>query len=171
MSSPLSRSLLLLLGISLLSGCATFSVPMQRDDFGLHFVPVRVNGHPGVFLVDSGASHTVVDHRFAARSLTNLTPSNLRLAWLGSQHHNAMQGVASDIQVGSYRQIGPYRIHVLNLDAINDAPARVQTMRMDGILGADFFITHKALIDYSTGALRFQSASNTWMEAPSVQHR
>ncbi len=163
--------LLLALGLSLLASCATYRVPMKRDDFGLHFVRVQVNNHPGIFLVDSGASHTVLDHRFANRCLKNMTSSNLRLAWLGSQHTDTKEGVADYFQIGNYRETGPFRIHVLNLDAINHAPARSRAMRMDGIIGADFLITHRALIDYSTGSLRFASAPNTWMEPPRIKHR
>jgi len=168
---PSAALLLLALCASLLASCATYRVPMNRDDFGLHFVRVHVNNYPGVFLVDSGASHTVLDHRFANRCLKNMTPSNLRLAWLGSQHTDTKEGVVDHFQIGSHKEVGPFRIHVLNLDAINNAPARTRAMRMDGIIGADFLITHRALIDYSTSSLRFSSAPNTWMEPPRIKHR
>ena len=137
---------------------------MRRDDFGLNFVPVRVNGQAGVFLVDSGASHTVLDHRFAKRCIRKMVASNLRLAWLGSEDTVAKEGVIDEIQIGNYRQVGPFKAHVLNLDAINEAPARKRTIRMDGIIGADFFISHRALIDYRANALRFQSGAEGWME-------
>ena len=168
MPAPFTSTLLLLASVTaLLSSCAfNHHVPMTRDDFGLNFVPVRVNGHPGVFLVDSGASHTVLDHRFAKRCLTNLKSSNLRLAWLGSKDSDTKEGVLSEIQIGNYVQRGPFRAHVLNLDAINQAPARLRTLRMDGILGADFFISHGAMIDYRDGSLQFSDAPQGWMEPP-----
>ena len=153
------RHFILLLSIGLLCQCAQLphKVGMTRDDFGLNFVSVRVNGHPGVFLVDSGASHTVLDQRFAERCMENLEASNLRLAWLGSRNATTKKGIVHEMQVGNYRQLGPYRANVLNLDAINNAPARNQTIRMDGILGADFLILHGALIDYSNSSLRFRN--------------
>lgn len=148
------------------TGCTTFQVPMARDDFGLHFVEVYVNGHRGVFLVDSGASHTVLDHRFADRCLRQMESSNLRLAWLGAADTDTKEGIAEEIQIGPYRDVGPFRIHVLNLDAINNAPSRLRGVRMDGILGADFLITHGALIDYASSALRFHPSPTLWMEPP-----
>ena len=122
-------------------------------------------------LVDSGASHTVLDHRFAKRFLTNLTSSNLRLAWLGSKDNDTKEGVLSNIQIGNYFRNGPYRAHVLNLDAINHAPARLRTLRMDGILGADFFIAHGAMIDYRDDSLKFNAAPDGWMEPPRISVR
>lgn len=131
---------------------------MQRDGFGLHFVPISVDGVRGLFLVDSGASHTVLDHRFAKRALSNLEPSNLRLAWLGSKHNDTQAGVLREIRIGNYVQQGPFKVYVLNLDAINHAPSRDRAMRLDGILGADFLISHGALIDYASQSLLFTPA-------------
>ncbi|MGY8687505.1 MAG: retropepsin-like aspartic protease [Verrucomicrobiales bacterium] len=172
MPARILSTLWLLASSVLLSSCAfNHHVPMTRDDFGLNFVPVQVNGHSGVFLVDSGASHTVLDHRFAKRCLTNLTSSNLRLAWLGSKDNDTKEGVLSNIQIGNYFRNGPYRAHVLNLDAINHAPARLRTLRMDGILGADFFIAHGAMIDYRDDSLKFNAAPDGWMEPPRISVR
>lgn len=158
----------LLIGMAVVAvfpSCAmNHHLPMRRDDFGLNFVPVRVNGQPGVFLVDSGASHTVLDHRFAKRCISKMVASDLRLAWLGSEDTLAQEGVIDEIQIGNYRRVGPFKAHVLHLDAINEAPARKRTIRMDGIIGADFLITHGALIDYRSNALRFQPGAEGWME-------
>lgn len=140
------------------------SLALQRDDFGLHFVPVRVNGQAGVFLVDTGASHTVLDYRFAKRCVRRMEASNMRLAWLGSEDAQAKEAVIDEIQVGNYRLVGPFKAHVLNLDAINEAPARKRTIRMDGIIGADFFITHGAVIDYRRNAMSFSPGSEGWMK-------
>ena len=156
---------LLVLGVTFLTGCAVNqSIRMSRDDFGLNFVPVRINGHQGLFLVDSGASHTVIDHRFAKRCIRRMTESDMRLAWLGSEDTQAKEGIVEEIQVGNYRRIGPFKAHILNLDAINQAPARQRTIRMDGIIGADFFITHRAMIDYQSNALFFNPGAEGWME-------
>lgn len=162
------RLVAVLIGLAMVAvfpSCAmNHYLPMQRDDFGLNFVPVKVNGHSGVFLVDSGASHTVLDHRFAKRCIRKMVASDLRLAWLGAENTLAKEGVIDEIQIGNYRRVGPFKAHVLNLDAINEAPARKRTIRMDGIIGADFLITHRAMIDYRTNALRFQPGAEGWME-------
>lgn len=143
---------------SVFAGCAYQSVPMQQDDFGLNFITVRVNGHPGWFLVDTGASHTVIDQRFAEHCIPDLTISNLRLAWLGASNAQTMEGTIDSFQIGNHIEYGPYRAHVLNLDAINDAPARLRTIRLDGIIGADFLISHAALVDYRDRQLLFSGA-------------
>ena len=163
---PTAVALLLSVAVvAVFPSCAmNHHLPMRRDDFGLNFVPVRVNGHPGVFLVDSGASHTVLDHRFAQRCVSKMVESDLRLAWLGSEDTLAKEAVVDEIQIGDYRRVGPFKAHVLNLDAINQAPARKRTIRMDGIIGADFLITHRAMIDYRVNALRFQPGAEGWME-------
>ena len=107
-----------------------------------------------------------IDHRFADRCLRQMESSNLRLAWLGAANTDTKEGIAEEIRIGPYRDVGPFRLHVLNLDAINNAPSRLRGVRMDGILGADFLITHGALIDYSSSALRFHPSVNVWMEPP-----
>ncbi len=136
---------------------------MARDGFGLHFVNVRVNGLQGIFLVDTGASHTVLDHRFARRCLDASVPSNLRLAWLGAENADTREGVVREIQIGPHIQQGAFLVYVLNLDSINHAPSREQAIRLDGILGADFLISHGALIDYPSQALRFNRPSSPWL--------
>jgi hypothetical protein len=151
--------------VALFPSCAmNHHLPMYRDDFGLNFVPVKVNGHSGVFLVDSGASHTILDQGFAKRCIRKMVLSDMRLAWLGSGDNIAKEGVIEEIQVGNYRQVGPFKVHVLNLDAINNAPARQRKFHLDGIIGADFFISHRALIDYGSNVLRFQAATDEWMK-------
>ena len=92
---PTAVALLLSVAVvAVFPSCAmNHHLPMRRDDFGLNFVPVRVSGHPGVFLVDSGASHTVLDHRFAQRCVSKMVESDLRLAWLGSEDTLAKQAL------------------------------------------------------------------------------
>ena len=137
---------------------------MTQDGFGLSFVPVKINGHRGRFLVDSGASHTVLDFHFARKSLESMTASDLRLAWLGARNAQTKEGIVNEIRIGDFRQDGPFRAHVLNLDAINNAPSRKRTLRMDGILGADFFSSHGAIIDYRANALRFGPSDGDWTD-------
>lgn len=163
--NPKLLSLLALSLIFALGSCAVTSeyrVPLRTDSFGLQFVPASVNGVDGVFLVDSGASHTVLDQKFAQRCVRNFGPSNLRLAWLGSRNAQTMSGQVDEIIIGNYRKEGPIRLHILNLDAINQAPSRQTGQRIDGILGSDFLIGHRASINYQSRELGFQSNGTAW---------
>jgi Aspartyl protease len=121
-------------------------IAYQSDDRLLH-VPVRVNGEPLWFDIDSGARHSVIDLTTARR---------LRLSFVradkmgGAGHGTAMMLHAAPLTIS----VGNARLHV-NDPWIIDLSHVGTSRHIDGLIGEDFFKAYVVRIDPVTQTVSF----------------
>ena len=109
---------------------------------GLIFVRAAVNEGPeGVFLLDTGASETVVDARYAAQ--TNVKLGDPLVLKGGGGARGARQGEDAHLRL-SGGQAGRLDPTVADLSPV----ARGMGQRLDGILGDDFLGRYVLELDY-----------------------
>ncbi len=114
----------------------------------LAFARVQVNGHEGLFLVDTGAPSSLVDSAFAARARLRLGQVQV----LGGGGGFVDGRVADDVSVQAAG--GP----TLRLDPAVTDLSEIAAMfghGLDGVLGADYFGRMVLTLDYRTGQARF----------------
>ena len=120
-------------------------VPLVRLTTGHLAVEMRINGQRGLFLVDSGASQTVLDAERAV--LYPLGPV------VGRER---VTGVAGARDVTGHRmqvyQVGPLSgegalIYVADLGFVTGAIADLGGPVVDGVLGQDLLERHGAVLD------------------------
>ncbi len=127
------------------------SAPLRFRD-GLIWIDVRADNHarPLQFLVDSGASISVLD-RQTARDLDLALHPEVQVAGVGNTAlgHGPIRCPAS---------IGPIRLpdHLLVLDLHRLSQACGNTVH--GLIGADFFRNRIVELDYEGGALRIHAS-------------
>lgn len=121
------------------------TVPMQEHD-GHYYVQVRINDHPFVFLVDTGAQAVVLDSHAAAEA--GITPQG-HLEVAGAQRTGGL-GVASlnAIEIGTATL--PLRVvSVLDLRHVTGS------FQADGVLGYPFFASAEVTFDAAAKTMTF----------------
>jgi predicted aspartyl protease len=121
--------------------------PVAFDFIKSHiFVQAKLNGHRGLWLVDTGANTTVVSSR--AASLGNCKPIRVRV----KHDPYGITGFVSaeKLEVGGVS--GPVRV-VGVLPRLSDKILRTDGVFVDGIIGFDWLKNHKVRIDYRTRKL------------------
>lgn len=132
------------------------TVPIE--DEGVHiFIRGRINGKKARFLVDTGASRSVLDRnrlkRFFARSEEVLEKVDKLSTGLGT---NSMESNMALLPLLSFGRILIRRYHmaVLDLSHVNDSYAQLGLARIDGVIGGDILLRFQAVIDYRSKDVR-----------------
>jgi predicted aspartyl protease len=140
-----------LLGSPLLLACSSSSLVLEQRATltnNLVVVPVRVNGsQPLPFIVDTGASSSVIDPRPARDLKLTLRGDTTASTGGGNVNASAINGVTL--------QIGDLSLPNLNIVAIDlSGLAAGLGQPIAGILGYDLFQRYVVEIDYSAGFVR-----------------
>lgn len=119
----------------------------------LIIVNAQVNGNSGYFIVDTGASVSVIDSRKDRKYGFDLFMSK----------DDRMSGFSGKTKLYRTSQIklklkglkieSPYRFVACDLSDVNQS---VKDVNIVGILGADFLINYKAMIDYSNNKIHLK---------------
>ena len=132
---------------SVLRAQGYIAVPLRRIGTGLDTVKLGINGAQGTFLLDTGASNSVIDTRAVPKF--KITSGDL----LGS---DVAIGAGGEVRLSSYRVSGltlqgqsfPFSyISATDLSNVVSAFARDTGIRLDGIIGQDVMIAFDAVID------------------------
>jgi hypothetical protein len=127
-------------------------IPLRRLATG-HFA---IDGTAGttslILIVDTGASHTILDQQRAARFRLVLRQERSRAAGLGVADQQVSSAVLRDVIVGPL-QLDSLPVSVLDLSHVNEALRQLRVPPVDGIMGADMLLRKQAIIDYGTTRL------------------
>lgn len=148
------RSLFLLLAIAL-PGVTAAQMRQSNDivnfrlsDKYLMIVPTMVNGAgPFNFLLDTGATHTVIDPALARQ---------LQLPMIGEASLTTVSDVRQD-QLVRLKRVAVGNFEVSELGAVIDKldQVKLKAPGIRGVLGEDFLSNFDFLIDYPSKILRF----------------
>jgi len=107
----------------------------------------RINGLKAILLIDTGASNSCISH--AERENFNVEENGkpFQASGAGKDKVNAVFGQQCDLILGRHA-IGKHAFVLLDMQHINTSLIREKAKPINGILGADFLIKNKAVIDY-----------------------
>jgi hypothetical protein len=177
----MKRGWLLLLG--LLVGCANTAVP-SRPDAGSWHEPVQElgvlltrlgyssvpmvrlpTGHFSVegtadtvsldMIVDTGASHTMIDVERAGRFDLAGEDRGGRATGIGGPAQRVQSGNLGNVAIGPVR-FDSLRVTLLDLSQVNRVLHSLGNQPVDGIIGADLLMSQQAVIDYGSLTLYFK---------------
>src|ERR1700730_12224891 len=151
--SQVLRRILLLVVLSVLSGTLITPANAQSHNVdGTFVVDARVNGHPAILILDTGAEHSVLDRDFAQRlGLRPVAVANIQRPY-SSDKTEIMLVNNLDIQ----------SIHSRDLKVMTDnlaASSVALGVHVDGVLGNDLLRKFTVTLDYSAGSVRFDRTS------------
>ncbi len=120
------------------------------QDYGIHcFIPVKVNGIAARLLIDTGASKTVFSKEFINKHLNELytKKSEQLTTGLGSNTIESEEAVIPLFKIGKLR-IKNYHAHILDLSHVNETYEQVNLLPIDGVIGCDLLLEHKAILNF-----------------------
>jgi predicted aspartyl protease len=106
-------------------------------------------------IVDTGASHTVIDLQRAERFALATEDRGSRATGIGMSSQRVESGRLDDVALGPVR-FDSLRVTVLDLSHVNQVLRRLGNEPVDGIIGADVLMAQRAVIDYGTLSLYFK---------------
>lgn len=106
-------------------------------------------------IVDTGASHTLIDTDRAARFDLMTHDRGNRATSLDGTGQRTESGRLDNVAIGSLR-FDTLQVTVLDLSNVNQVLLSLGNDPVDGIIGADVLMAQKAVIDYGSLTLYFK---------------
>ncbi len=125
-----------------------------RNNGAGHFkLNIKVNGKAGNFILDTGASHTVIDEAASGKFLLKFSNRASKDAGgLGNSALKTRKSTGNMIDLKGF-QIKKAVLIAIDLSHVNNTLKKNGSAIIDGVIGSDILKKHKALIDYSEKAL------------------
>lgn len=127
-------------------------VPLRKVTTGHYLCKLVLNGIPGVFIVDSGASHTCVASDKEAHFSLNSTKAEKQAASASSADMDTRQSTENHLRIGNWER-HEQELILFDMTTVNEALAQYSEDIVDGILGADVLHQTKAVLDYRRSGL------------------
>jgi len=132
-------------------------VPIEQDGFHI-FIKARINGKRARFLVDTGASRTVVDKARVMRYMPHEEAAFEKLesfsAGLGTNTMESHTIVLKSLSFGRL-VLRNYITAALDLSHVNNSYGMIRMKKIDGVIGGDLLHRLRAVIDYKMEEVRF----------------
>jgi hypothetical protein len=122
-------------------------ISIQGDGYHLFF-NVKVNGTDARFLIDTGASKTVLDKAFVntlpgvSLKVSETLTSGVGTNTLESEHTNI-----HNIKIGKL-EINDANVAVIDLSHVNQTYRSIGLPELNGVLGGDLLSDYNAVINY-----------------------
>jgi hypothetical protein len=149
------------LGLNDLPYCMTTSIPfkvLNIDNEGFHLlIKVKINGKLAKLIIDTGASKTVFDKTQIEKFVTEraFDAHDKMSSGLGTNTMKSQTTVLKKISIGEV-EIRDYKAVLLDLSHVNLSYGQIDLPAVDGVLGSDILLKHKAVIDYEKKTLKLK---------------
>lgn len=113
-----------------------------------HFeIKATINGHKGLFILDTGASNSCVGFDSANTFNLKVKKSDTMAAGAGAVNMETKISNKNKIKIGKWKQ-DKLALVLFNLSHVNTALTNHNSKSVDGIIGADILKSAEAVIDY-----------------------
>lgn len=113
-----------------------------------HFeIKASINGHNGLFILDTGASSSCLGFESIETFKLNVEDSDIIAAGAGSTNMQTKVSLKNKVKIGKWRS-QTMALILFDLTHVNTALANHNAKPVDGIIGADILKKAKAIIDY-----------------------
>lgn len=138
---------------SLLAKQGYHKIPLKSNGAGHFKLDAEINGKTGSFILDTGASHTVIDESAAEKFRLKISKSVSKDAGgLGTAQLKTRKSKGNTISIKDF-SVNNKVIITVDLTHVNNALEKSRSKKIDGVLGADLLKKHRALIDYAAKTL------------------
>ncbi len=132
------------------------SIPLELvklEDNSFHLlVKVEIDGIQGDMIIDTGASVTVVDQKIFAHIIDAAKDVKMQSGSVSGQINDVQLIKAKELKIGG-RKIRNIQLAALDLDYVNEMYHNHLQRKIIGLLGCDFCVKYKAVINYRTREL------------------
>jgi len=129
---------------------------LELDDQGIHLIinafidDLKIN-----LIIDTGASKTVFDEKFLQEYCTFIDDENIiESKGINSEFLETKKAEIKKIKFGEI-EFTDFETVLLDLSNINEIYSEFTDLTIYGLIGGDFLIKHKAVINYSNKTFGF----------------
>ncbi len=122
----------------------------ELDKGGYHlFLNLKINGKRCRFLIDTGASKSVIDKGYFIKNIGSKSLKTIKQETTGlhSSVPESYFGVIKELEVGK-QKVKNYSIAAVDLSHVNMTYGKLKKPKIQGILGSDLMVKYKMIIDY-----------------------
>ena len=131
-------------------------VKMSRTSTDHFEVQAIVNGVPGRFIIDTGASNTCIAQEHADHFGLVSEEAEVKAAGAGASDMEARISQENSIMLGKWKR-KKLQVVLFDLSHVNHALTSQESGVIDGIIGADILKKGRAVIDYKKKMLYLKS--------------
>lgn len=133
--------------------------PIERAGYHIK-LQVQINGKPAVFILDTGASKTVMDKAAVEHFVENpdMQLMDQTTSGIGTNTMESHLVVLKKFSVGKL-ELRNFKCAVLDLKHVNIAYEHLGLTQVAGVLGGDILKKYKAVINYATSTLQLEKKS------------
>jgi hypothetical protein len=124
-------------------------VELEAENYHITISSIFKNGAEGLWIIDTGASKTVFN-----QSLIELYEpiemdenSQIQSAGIGAGHFDTSLGELMAFMMGAL-SVDPLHVALIDLSHINKLYFKTTQKEICGLIGSDFLLERKAIIDY-----------------------
>ena len=125
----------------------TLTIPLRFSASKHLLGRFTVNGHKGVFLIDTGASNSCMEIALAEQYELAIAGEPLSVTGAGNEKLSAQSSQESCLGYQG-QELSQVEFMLIDMEAINTALEEQGESPIDGILGADLLAALSAVIDY-----------------------
>lgn len=110
-------------------------------------IKAKINGVPGNFILDTGASNSCVGFESVDLFGLEAQKSKTKAAGAGATGMFTQLALKNQLQLGSWKDSN-FELVIFDLTHVNDALTQHKAKPVHGIIGADILMKGKAIVDY-----------------------
>ncbi len=123
-------------------------IELESDNYHIMVSSVFADGISVNWIIDTGASKTVFDKTLVEYySVSEGESDEIHTAGIGEQPMNVILAELNSMSFGKLKT-DTQKVALLDLSHINELYSKVSDIKISGLLGGDFLMKHRALIDY-----------------------
>lgn len=127
-------------------------IPLNYTSSNHFEIKARINGIPGRFILDTGASNTCVDLKSMEQFQLKTEESEIKAAGAGALEMDTLVSSKNTIRIGDWKK-RRFTLVVFDLVHVNQALMAHNSLPVHGIIGADLLKKGQAIIDYNKKCL------------------
>jgi predicted aspartyl protease len=110
-------------------------------------IKAKINGVPGNFILDTGASNSCVGFESVDLFLLEAKKSKTKASGAGATGMFTQIATRNHLQLGTWKDCD-FEIVIFDLSHVNKALMQHKAKPVHGIIGADILLKGKAIVDY-----------------------
>jgi len=123
-------------------------VTLGEDNSYHLFVSGAINGRKYDLLIDTGASHTIFDAALIPEAPADeKARQEIQSAGIHAGELKSSIGLIKKFKLGDLKRAN-WTVVLIDLTHVNELYQKFSDKRVAGLIGSDFLLKHKAIIDY-----------------------
>lgn len=133
---------------------------IELEDKSFHIlVKAEINGHSGDMIIDTGASVTVIDKNLLQGIEEEEEILNIKSGGISGDIDEVKIIKIDSLRFAGY-EFDEKKMATINMDYINNLYEQTLQRRIIGLLGSDFCVKYKAVINYEKRTLTVKVKQN-----------